>query len=162
VIPGLSVEQNLALEDLDRFRRFGLTDRRRVRRHARRLIADFDIRAEPHDAVEGLSGGNLQKLLLARALSRHPRALVAAQPTRGLDVGAYAYVHEQLRQLRDTGGGVLLISEDLDELLALADRVVVLYAGRIIGELPRQEATTRALGLLMTGHEREPAESATS
>jgi general nucleoside transport system ATP-binding protein len=160
VIPGLSVEQNLALEDLDRFRRYGLTDRRHVRRHARRLIADFDIRAEPHDAVDGLSGGNLQKLLLARALSRHPRALVAAQPTRGLDVGAYAYVHEQLRQLREAGGGVLLISEDLDELLALADRLVVLYAGRIIGELPRREATTRALGLLMTGHAQEPAGSA--
>ena len=92
-------------------------------------------------------------MLLARALSRDPRALVAAQPTRGLDVGAYAYVHEQLRRVRDAGGGVLLISEDLDELLALADRVVVLFAGRIVGELPREDATPRALGLLMTGHE---------
>ena len=151
VIPGLTVEQNLVLEDLDRFRRYGFTQRHRVREHARRLIADFDIRAEPHDAVGGLSGGNLQKVLLARALSRDPRALVAAQPTRGLDVGAYAYVHEQLRRVRDAGGGVLLISEDLDELLALADRVVVLFAGRVVGELPREEATPRALGLLMTG-----------
>jgi simple sugar transport system ATP-binding protein len=153
VVPGLTVEQNLVLEDLDRFRRYGFTQRARVRRHARRLIADFDIRAEPHDTVGGLSGGNLQKVLLARALSRGPRALVAAQPTRGLDVGAYAYVHDQLRRVRDAGGGVLLISEDLDELLALADRIVVLFAGRIIGELPRAEATPRALGLLMTGHE---------
>jgi general nucleoside transport system ATP-binding protein len=152
VIPRLSVEQNLVLEDLDRFRRYGFTQRRRVRQHARRLIADFDIRAEPHDAIGGLSGGNLQKVLLARALSRSPRALVAAQPTRGLDVGAYAYVHEQLRRLRDEGSGVLLISEDLDELLALADRLVVLYAGRVIGELPRREATLGELGLLMTGH----------
>jgi simple sugar transport system ATP-binding protein len=157
VIPRLSVEQNLVLEDLERFRRFGFTQRGRVRQHARRLIADFDIRAEPHDAVGALSGGNLQKVLLARALSRRPRALVAAQPTRGLDVGAYAYVHEQLRRLRDGGGGVLLISEDLDELLALADRLVVLYAGRVIGELPRREATVAELGLLMTGHERSPA-----
>jgi simple sugar transport system ATP-binding protein len=156
VIPRLSVEQNLVLEDLDRFRRFGFTHRSRVRQHARRLIADFDIRAEPHDTVGALSGGNLQKVLLARALSRRPRALVAAQPTRGLDVGAYAYVHEQLRRLRDDGGGVLLISEDLDELLALADRLVVLYAGRVIGELPRREATVAAIGLLMTGHERTP------
>jgi general nucleoside transport system ATP-binding protein len=156
VVPGLSVEQNLVLEDLDRFRRYGFTQRRRVRHHARRLIADFDIRAEPHDAVGGLSGGNLQKVLLARALSRGPRALVVAQPTRGLDVGSYAYVHDQLRSVRATGGGVLLISEDLDELLALADRIVVLYAGRIIGELPRGDATPRALGLLMTGHEDAP------
>ena len=136
VVPRLTVEQNLVLEDLDRFRRYGFTQRHRVRQHARRLIADFDIRAEPHDAVAGLSGGNLQKVLLARALSRDPRALVAAQPTRGLDVGAYAYVHDQLRRLREAGGGVLLISEDLDELLALADRIVVLFAGRVIGELP--------------------------
>jgi simple sugar transport system ATP-binding protein len=153
VVPGLTVEQNLVLEDLDRFRHFGITQRARIRQHARRLIADFDIRAEPHDTVGGLSGGNLQKVLLARALSREPRALVAAQPTRGLDVGAYAYVHDQLRRVRETGGGVLLISEDLDELLALADRIVVLFAGRIIGELPRVEASPRALGLLMTGHE---------
>jgi simple sugar transport system ATP-binding protein len=153
VVPGLTVEQNLVLEDLDRFRRYGFTQRARVRKHARRLIADFDIRAEPHDAVGGLSGGNLQKVLLARALSRDPKALIAAQPTRGLDVGAYAYVHDQLRRVRETGGGVLLISEDLDELLALADRIVVLFAGRIIGELPRAEASPRALGLLMTGHE---------
>jgi general nucleoside transport system ATP-binding protein len=153
VIPRLTVEQNLVLEDLDRFRRYGFTQRNRVRQHARQLIADFDIRAEPHEAVAGLSGGNLQKVLLARALSRDPRALVAAQPTRGLDVGAYAYVHEQLRRLRDAGGGVLLISEDLDELHALADRIVVLFAGRVIGELPRADATPRALGLLMTGHE---------
>ena len=152
VVPRLSVEQNLVLEDLDRFRRYGFTQRHRVRQHARRLIADFDIRAEPHDAAGGLSGGNLQKVLLARALSRAPRALVAAQPTRGLDVGAYAYVHDQLRRLREAGGGVLLISEDLDELLALADRIVVLFAGRVIGELPRADATPRALGLLMTGH----------
>jgi ABC-type uncharacterized transport system ATPase subunit len=156
VIPHLSVEQNLVLEDLDHFRRYGFTQRRRVRQHARRLIADFDIRADPHDIIAGLSGGNLQKVLLARALARGPRALVAAQPTRGLDVGAYAYVHEQLRRLRDDGAGVLLISEDLDELLALADRLVVLYAGRVIGELPRGEATVAELGLLMTGHERAP------
>jgi simple sugar transport system ATP-binding protein len=157
VVAHLSVEQNLVLEDLDRFRRYGFTQRRRVREHARRLIAEFDIRAEPHDAIGGLSGGNLQKVLLARALARRPRALVAAQPTRGLDVGAYAYVHEQLRRLRDEGAGVLVISEDLDELLALADRLVVLYAGRVIGELPRREATVAEVGLLMTGHERASA-----
>ena len=92
------------------------------------LIEQFDIRAAPHDPMRTLSGGNMQKVLLARALSRQPVALVVAQPTRGLDVGACNYVYDQLRAVRDRGGGVLLVSEDLDELLALADRIVVLFS----------------------------------
>ncbi len=164
VVPGLTVEQNLVLEDLDQFRRWGLSQRRRMRDHTRRLIEQFDIRAEPNDPVRSLSGGNMQKVLLARALSRRPAALVVAQPTRGLDVGASAYVHDQLRAVRDRGGGVLLVSEDLDELLALADRFVVLYSGRVIGELALADATPEALGLLMTGHRslRSPATQAVS
>lgn len=159
VVPALTVEQNLVLEDLDRFRRWGFTQRRQVREHTRRLIEQFDIRADPHDPVRSLSGGNMQKVLLARALSRQPAALVVAQPTRGLDVGAAAYVHDQLRQVRRRGGGVLLVSEDLDELFALADRFVVLYSGRLIGELLAAEVTPEALGLLMTGHEQVLAPS---
>jgi len=157
LVPGLTVEQNLVLEDLDRFRRWGFAQRRRMREHARQLIEQFDIRAEPDDPIRSLSGGNMQKVLLARALARRPTALVVAQPTRGLDVGASAYVHEQLRAVRERGGGVLLVSEDLDELFALADRFVVLYSGRVIGELASAEATPEALGLLMTGHERAAA-----
>ena len=118
VVPSLSVEQNLVLEDLERFSRWGVTRRRTVREHTRRLIEQFDIRAAPHDAMRTLSGGNTQKVLLARALSRQPVALVVAQPTRGLDVGACNYVYDQLRAVRDRGGGVLLVSEDIDELLA--------------------------------------------
>lgn len=152
VVPGLSVEQNLVLEDLDRFRRFGLMRRGGVRQHARRLIEAYDIRADAADPIGGLSGGNLQKVLLARALARNPRALVVSQPTRGLDVGSCAYVHDRLRALRADGGGVLLVSEDLDELLTLSDRIVVLFAGRIIGELDRAEATVASIGMLMTGH----------
>ncbi|CAN5766871.1 ABC transporter ATP-binding protein [soil metagenome] len=151
VVPNLSVEQNLVLEDLDRFRRWGFTDRGAVREHTRRLMADFDIRAEADAPIGSLSGGNMQKVLLARALSRRPTALVASQPTRGLDVGACGYVHDQLRAVRERGGGVLLISEDLDELLGLADRLVVLFSGRIIGEMTAGDATPEALGLLMTG-----------
>jgi ABC-type uncharacterized transport system ATPase subunit len=152
LVAGLTVEQNLVLEDLNRFQRWGLTQRRLVREHARRLMEDYDIRAAPRDPIRSLSGGNVQKVLLARALSRNPTALVVAQPTRGLDVGAYAYVHSQLRALRERDGGVLLVSEDLDELLALADRIVVLFSGRIIGEVARTDATQERIGLLMTGH----------
>lgn len=93
----------------------------------------------------------MQKVLLARALARDPVALVASQPTRGLDVGAAEFVHTQLLARRAAGGGVLLISEDLEELLALADRIVVMFDGRIVGEMPVTDATPEALGLLMAG-----------
>jgi general nucleoside transport system ATP-binding protein len=93
----------------------------------------------------------MQKVLLARALSRRPRVLVAAQPTRGLDIGAYGYVHTQLRELREAGAGVLLISEDLDELHSLCDRIAVLFRGRVVGTLAADEATNERLGVMMTG-----------
>jgi len=150
VVGVLSVEQNLVLEDLATFRRGPFVDRKAVRRHAERLIAQFDIRARPADAVRTLSGGTMQKVLLARALARDPRALVVAQPTRGLDVGAAAYVHEQLRARRAAGAGVLLVSDDLDEVLSLADRVVVLFEGRVAGVLPGG-ADPGEVGVLMAG-----------
>lgn len=152
VIPGLTVEQNLVLEDLDDFRRGPFLDRARMRRHVEDLISRFDIRAAPTDPIRSLSGGNMQKVLLARALARNPAALVASQPTRGLDVGARDYVYSQLRALRDSGACILLVSEDLDELLDMCDRIVVLYAGRIIGEVASSTASKDELGLLMTGH----------
>jgi simple sugar transport system ATP-binding protein len=155
VIPTLTVSQNLVLEDLDDFRRGPFLDRRAIREHVAGLIQRFDIRAQPSDPIKSLSGGNMQKVLLARAISRNPRALVASQPTRGLDIGACDYVYSQLRALRDDGAGVLLISEDLDELLGICDRIAVIFSGRIIGELPATEATHESLGLLMTGHKAE-------
>ena len=91
-------------------------------------------------------------MLLARAIDRKPLALVASQPTRGLDVGACEYVYAQLRALKDADTGILLISEDLDELLGLCDRIVVIFSGRIIGEVPAHNASREELGLLMTGH----------
>ena len=151
VIPQLSVEQNLVLEDLHRFRRGPFLDRRRVKEHVKGLMERFDIRANPGDPIRSLSGGNMQKVLLARAIARDPRALVASQPTRGLDVAACEYVYSQLRALREGGAGVLLISEDLDELLGVCDRIVVLLEGRIVGELSAAEATREKLGVLMTG-----------
>jgi ABC-type uncharacterized transport system ATPase subunit len=147
----MSVEQNLVLEDLDRFRTGPFLSRRRVRAHAEALIERFDIRAAPGDPIRSLSGGNMQKVLLARALERDPTVLVASQPTRGLDVGACQYVYTQLRALRDAGSGVLLVSEDLDELIGIADRIVVLSGGRLVGEVAAADATREALGVLMTG-----------
>jgi ABC-type uncharacterized transport system ATPase subunit len=151
VVPQLSVEENLILEDLARFTRRGIVDRSAVGAHAEELIARFEIRARPTDAIATLSGGNMQKVLLARALARSVRVLVAAQPTRGLDLGACAYVHRRLMELRDAGGGVLVVSEDLDELRALCDRIVVLFRGNVVGELSAEEATSERLGVLMTG-----------
>jgi ABC-type uncharacterized transport system ATPase subunit len=151
VVPPLSVEYNLVLEDLPAYSRHGLLDRAAVRRHAEAMIERFDIRARPTDAVATLSGGNMQKVLLARALHRGPRILVASQPTRGLDIGACRYVHEQLRDLRDTGAGVLLVSEDLDELRSLSDRIVVLFRGEIVGDVTTADVSTERLGVLMAG-----------
>ncbi len=151
VVSELTVAQNLALEHLAEFRRGPQLDERGLREHAERLIERFTIRARPDDPASTLSGGNLQKLVLARVLSRDPKAIVVSQPTRGLDVGATEYVHGELLAQRERGAGVLLVSEDLDELLTLADRLVVLYEGRIVGELPATEADPERLGLLMAG-----------
>ena len=123
VIPQMSVEYNLVMEDLASFTRRGLLDKAAIRSHAEALIERFEIRARPTDAMATLSGGNVQKVLLARALARDPHVLVVAQPTRGLDIGAYRYVHSQLKALRDAGTGVLVVSEDLDELHGLCDRI---------------------------------------
>ncbi|MBA3234116.1 MAG: ABC transporter ATP-binding protein [Propionibacteriales bacterium] len=151
VVSKLSVEHNLVMEDLGRFRRGPFLDRRAIRAHAAELIERFSIKAAPEDPIGSLSGGNMQKVLLGRALGRDPLALVVAQPTRGLDVGAAEFVHTQLLGRRAAGAAVLLISEDLEELLALADRIVVIFEGRIVGELPVAEATPERLGLLMAG-----------
>jgi ABC-type uncharacterized transport system ATPase subunit len=151
VVPQLSVEHNLVLEDLPAYTRRGLLDRSAVRRHAEAMIERFDIRARPTDPVATLSGGNMQKVLLARALHRGPGILVASQPTRGLDIGACRYVHEQLRDLRDAGAGVLLVSEDLDELRSLSDRIVVLFRGEVVGDVTAADVSAERLGVLMAG-----------
>jgi simple sugar transport system ATP-binding protein len=151
LLADLSVEQNLVFEHLAEFRRGPFLNRRRIRGYAEEVIERFDIKAHPADAVNSLSGGNVQKVLLARVLMREPKVVVVAQPTRGLDVGAAEYIHRQLLERRAMGAGVLLVSEDLEELLALCDRLVVLFEGRVTGELAAAEATPERLGLLMTG-----------
>lgn len=151
LIGDLSVAYNLVLERLDDFRRGGRIDEPSIRRHADELIERFDIRARPDDPVASLSGGNIQKVLLARVLSRDPRVIVVAQPTRGLDVGATDYVRSQLLERRTAGAAILLVSEDLDELLALADRLVVFYEGRVVGAMPAASVDLERLSMLMAG-----------
>jgi general nucleoside transport system ATP-binding protein len=153
LIGDLSVAYNLVLERLDEFRRSGRLDEVTIRTNAENLIARFDIRARPDDPVGSLSGGNVQKVLLARVLARDPRVIVVSQPTRGLDVGATEYVRSQLLDRRAAGAAILLVSEDLDELLALADRLVVFYEGRIVGELAVSDADPERLSMLMAGRE---------
>jgi simple sugar transport system ATP-binding protein len=151
LVPQMSVEHNLALEDLGSFSRGGRLDRRAIRARAEELIERFAIRATPTDPVASLSGGNMQKVLLARALARKPRALVVAHPTRGLDIGAYRYVHSQLQEMRDEGAAVLVISEDLDELHILCDRIGVLFRGSLVGVVDAADAGPERLGAMMTG-----------
>jgi len=123
-----------------------------VRRYAARLIAEYDVRTASVQAQTGtLSGGNQQKAVVARELSTGPRLLIAAQPTRGVDVGATELIHRRLIAARDGGAAVLLVSSELDELLAVADRLVVMYRGRITAELDAATANREALGLLIAG-----------
>ena len=149
-----SVAENLVLGQQHRFTRGVMLDARRILTHARELIARYDIRpAAPALAVRALSGGNQQKVVVARELARDFRLLLAAQPTRGVDVGAIEFIHARLREARDEGKAVLLVSADLTELLALSDRVAVMYGGQFVATLPRGEASAAILGEYMTGAE---------
>jgi len=154
MIGAFPLSESIALPWIDQppFSRRGILRRREIRRFASEQIEKFDIRTSGPDARTGtLSGGNLQKALLARELSRSPRILLAAQPTRGIDVGATEFIHEQFLALRAAGGAVLLISEDLEEIFALSDRVAVMYRGRIMADLPVEAASVERVGLLMAG-----------
>lgn len=123
-----------------------------LRKHSRKLIKQFDIRASgPSQTVATLSGGNQQKVILSRELSRDIRLLIANQPTRGLDVGAVEYVHQQLSALRERGVAVLLISAELDEIMSISDNIAVMYAGQIVATHPVSRISTEQLGILMTG-----------
>jgi len=151
----LSVAENLLLGSLDQYRRFGLLRRDLMARVAEERMKAYDIRAAGPDApMSSLSGGNQQKVVLARELELNPLVfLLAAQPTRGLDVGAVESVYTQIRGACARGAGVLLISSELDELLAVADRVLVIYRGKIVGELPARPEHKDAVGSLMSGHQ---------
>lgn len=154
LIGDLNISENLCSEQYRsrKFSRFGLRRFQRMRQNAEQLIENYDVRCQgPGAPVRQLSGGNMQKLVLARVLSQQPNVILAHQPTWGLDVGATAYVHDQLLAARQRGAGVLLISEDLDELLQLCDRIQVLYHGQLSQPLPIESVTLQELGLRMSG-----------
>jgi simple sugar transport system ATP-binding protein len=150
----LTVEENLILENhvSSEFQRRGLLDFKKIQQFSDELIKAYGIKTAGRDAeAKSLSGGNLQKVMLARELAGKPAVLIASQPTRGLDVGAMEYVHQRILDERERGAAVLLISEDLDEIFALSDRMVVLFEGEVIGEAMVEEASREQIGLWMSG-----------
>ena len=121
-------------------------------KHADELVQQFTVKTPSlKTPIKNLSGGNIQKLIMARELSRRPRILIAAQPTRGVDIGSTEYIHKRLLEQREIGTAILLISEDLDEIRNLSDRIAVIYEGRIIGIVERDQATVEQIGLMMAG-----------
>jgi general nucleoside transport system ATP-binding protein len=152
-IPAMSVAENLFLNDLGRFSSFGFVRRGAMTGAAAEMMRSHDVRAlSPSAPMSSLSGGNQQKAILARELSVKPLVfLLAAQPTRGLDIGAIDAVYQRIQSARDAGAGVLLISSELDELIAVADRILVIFRGRIIGEQPAHPVARGTIGRLMAG-----------
>jgi general nucleoside transport system ATP-binding protein len=160
VVPDFTVAENLLLVDNDKraFSRYGFLRARAIRQHCQELVDAFDIKTPGlNTPTRNLSGGNIQKLIMARELSGEPRVLLVAQPTRGIDIGAAQYIHARLVEQRDAGTAVLIISEDLDEVMSLSDRIVVMYEGRIIGTADPRTSTREAIGLMMAGVGAEPS-----
>jgi simple sugar transport system ATP-binding protein len=154
-----SLAENLALHDFRKKpdSRWGWLYPKRLVQRAAHLLKEFDVRGgRPQTLAAALSGGNQQKVVVAREVSRDPRVLVAAQPTRGLDVGAIEFVHRRLVQERDEGRGILLVSFELEEILSLSDRILVLYEGRIVGEYA-PGVSEEELGIAMTGGRKQAA-----
>jgi simple sugar transport system ATP-binding protein len=154
MIQEFTVAENMILRDHNKepFARNGFLILRVIGDFADKLIRNFQVKTPSRDTkAKSLSGGNIQKVVVARELSREPRVLVAAQPTRGVDIGATEYIHSLLLAQRQQGIAILLISEDLDEILALSDRIAVIYEGQIMGVMDGDEATPEQLGLLMAG-----------
>ena len=165
VIGDFSVADNLVLVDSrsGAYSKWGFLRNHVIRSRCRELVASFDVKTPGLDTpARNLSGGNIQKLIMARELSREPRLLLVAQPTRGIDVGASEYIHRRLLEQRAKGTAILIISEDLDEVLAISDRVLVMYEGRIIGERDPSSTTRESFGLMMAGVAADPAEEPAS
>ncbi|TVQ41061.1 MAG: ABC transporter ATP-binding protein [Spirochaetaceae bacterium] len=146
--------------------RYLFRNEKQIDEHARRLVADYDIRpTDIRQIVRTFSGGNQQKVVVAREFSRKPQFLICSQPTRGLDIGAIEFIHQEIIRQRDQGTAVLLVSAELDEILSLSDRIAVMYEGRIVTVLPAAESDERRLGYLMLGgdlHRTEGVEIGTS
>jgi ABC-type uncharacterized transport system ATPase subunit len=159
-IGDMSVTENVIAERYrsERFSRMGFLNWSAAKNFAEEIIRDYDVKCPSPDArIRLLSGGNMQKLILGRALDSEPAIILANQPTRGLDVGAVAYVHGRLLAARERGAAILLISEDLDEIRTLSDRIIVMSKGRLSEPSMRGERTVAELGELMAGHGLEAA-----
>jgi ABC-type uncharacterized transport system ATPase subunit len=160
VIKEFSVQENLFLRDhaSPQFARGIFLKISEMRARASALVKEFSVKTPSLDIpIKNLSGGNIQKLIMARELSREPKLLIAAQPTRGVDIGATEFIHQRLLEQRAAGKAILLISEDLDEIRCLSDRIAVMYEGRLIGIVERDQATVEEIGLMMAGIPMEEA-----
>lgn len=149
-----SLAENMVLGNhyKEPFSKNGIMNYDVIHEHAKKLIEEFDVRTPSEEVTaKSLSGGNQQKVIIARELNRDPALLIAAQPTRGLDVGAIEFVHKRLVEQRNKGKAVLLVSLELDEVMALADRIGVIYDGKLVGILDAEEATEKKLGIMMAG-----------
>ena len=155
-----SLEDNIILEryfEPEFTNKFGFLKRKAIRSYANRLIKQYDIRSGQGaiTTVRSMSGGNQQKAIIAREIDKNPEFLIAVQPTRGLDVGAIEYIHKQLVAERDAGKGVLLVSLELDEVMNVSDRILVMYEGEIVGEFDPKKVSVEELGLYMAGSKRK-------
>ena len=157
-----SLEDNIVLQryfEPQFTNKFGFLKRKEIRKYANRLIEQYDVRSGQGAITKArsMSGGNQQKAIIAREIDKNPELLIAVQPTRGLDVGAIEYIHKQLVAQRDAGKGVLLVSLELDEVMNVSDRILVMYEGEIVGEFDPKEVTVEELGLYMAGSKRKGA-----
>lgn len=154
-----SLEENIVLQRYwqPEFQKMGFIKKKAVRNYAKRLINQYDVRSSqgPLTIVRSMSGGNQQKAIIARELDKEHKLLVAVQPTRGLDVGAIEYIHKQLIASRDSGKAILLVSLELDEVMNISDRILVMYEGEIVGELNPKITTIQEMGLYMSGAKRD-------
>jgi ABC-type uncharacterized transport system ATPase subunit len=149
-----SIGENIVLQTYyqEPFSKNGILSHSKIYEHARKLIGEFDVRTpSEHTQARALSGGNQQKAIIAREVDRDPDLLIAAQPTRGLDVGAIEFIHKRLIEQRDRGRAVLLLSLELDEIMNLSDRIAVIYEGKIVGIVDPKKTTEQEIGLLMAG-----------
>lgn len=157
LVMDMTVTDNMILREFDRspYSRHGLLDQRKADEHASQALEDFRIKTSGTSGIKTLvklmSGGNQQKVILAREISDRAKLIVASQPTRGLDIGASEFVHQELLKQKNKGGSVVLISADLDEIMSLSDRIAVMFEGKVIGILDRREADIFKIGLLMGG-----------
>ena len=155
-----TLEDNMILQryfDAEFTNKFGFLRRKNIRSYAERLIEQFDVRSGqgPITIARSMSGGNQQKAIIAREIDKDPKLLIAVQPTRGMDVGAIEYAHKQIVAQRDAGKAVLLVSLELDEVMTVSDRILVMYEGEIVGELNPKHTTVEELGLYMAGAKKE-------